>query len=960
MAFFLSLLIFAAVFVLGEVLRPKPKIENAKPAALGEFPFPTATEGRPIPVIWGTVRIQGANVTWYGDFQQRAIKKKVKSGLFSSSRITTGYRYYIGIMFALCRGKVDFFRKIWIADNLVWSVPFAGNTTFAIEEENLFGGVELGAGGIIGTMESFDGSTTQPVSDYLANFQTVSGDTPAYRNVAYITNSNAGNSLIKGKKAVYIGTSTQPAVWKFEVQRTPVGPTGYLAANKTVNTLDANPIFVVYELMTNDDFGLGWSTSLIDATSFNTAATTLKAEGNGFSFMLDVGEQILEVIRLVEEQIDGVFYQDPADGLWKVALARSDYDPATIPLIDESNCSDLMNFTRGTWDDTINTVRVPFSQAVDTFKNTYALAQDMANVQLQGGVSLAEVKFPGVKDADLANSLAWRELRALSRPLAKCQAVVNRTFWDAKPTDVFAVSDADLGLTRLSMRVAKVDFAELADGRITLDLVEDVFEQNDGAFGAPPVTVWAPPSSVLVPFPSTEQLAFEAPRALVVRDTESSSTDNKIWAAGRFQAVEVDFSMVARTAAVTPSGAYTEVGQADEFMLIGELDAALTADSSFPLSAIDIVTTPDSQAEIQAAFTASPTTEEAGLNLINLLYVGGEFMIVQGTATDLGADVRLTNVYRGVLDSVMMDHSAGAPVYLLFAGGNLTDDLFTATWVVDLKLLPRTVDTTVAEGDATTIQIQMADRVRRPYPPCELDLSASRFASTTSLEGTGSGFQGVGVGIELVRRSMFTSDEILALTADAATLDPNYPTLYNNTHTVEVVDDPDGTPVTLFTLDLVQEIDGLLLRNTILRHTDGVLPTRMQVKVAAFHDFEGTNYESTVSLDWSFDVTTSLTGDFNFGALDTNDVSNSYTVTDAGDHVFALGVATAVGDVEYRLNGGSWTQLIAQGATAGTIVGASVSDTIEVRHASTDTDMETFLEMQGPGTGDDGYGILFT
>lgn len=53
-----------------------PKPEKPKPAALADFEIPTAEEGRPIPVVFGTVRINGPNVIWYGDLRTVPIKTK--------------------------------------------------------------------------------------------------------------------------------------------------------------------------------------------------------------------------------------------------------------------------------------------------------------------------------------------------------------------------------------------------------------------------------------------------------------------------------------------------------------------------------------------------------------------------------------------------------------------------------------------------------------------------------------------------------------------------------------------------------------------------------------------------------------------------------------------------------------------------------------------------------------------
>lgn len=51
-----------------------PKPPKPKPAALEDFEIPVAEQGRPIPVVFGTVTVTGPNVLWYGDLKATEIK----------------------------------------------------------------------------------------------------------------------------------------------------------------------------------------------------------------------------------------------------------------------------------------------------------------------------------------------------------------------------------------------------------------------------------------------------------------------------------------------------------------------------------------------------------------------------------------------------------------------------------------------------------------------------------------------------------------------------------------------------------------------------------------------------------------------------------------------------------------------------------------------------------------------
>lgn len=50
------------------LLMPTPQTENAKAAGLDEFNVTTNSNGRVVPIVFGTCKITG-NVLWYGDLR---------------------------------------------------------------------------------------------------------------------------------------------------------------------------------------------------------------------------------------------------------------------------------------------------------------------------------------------------------------------------------------------------------------------------------------------------------------------------------------------------------------------------------------------------------------------------------------------------------------------------------------------------------------------------------------------------------------------------------------------------------------------------------------------------------------------------------------------------------------------------------------------------------------------------
>jgi len=123
-------------------------------------------------MIGGTVKITGGNTVWWGDLQIVPIKKRVKSGMFSHTTVIQGYKYYLGVQYALCLGPVD--HLVAIQSNKK-PVPFGASgsdaLTVGINAENLFGG-PTSEGGLSGRMTFYRGTQTQGSNAYLSKKQT--------------------------------------------------------------------------------------------------------------------------------------------------------------------------------------------------------------------------------------------------------------------------------------------------------------------------------------------------------------------------------------------------------------------------------------------------------------------------------------------------------------------------------------------------------------------------------------------------------------------------------------------------------------------------------------------------------------------------------------------------------------------------------------------------------------------
>lgn len=181
----IMLIVLIATTVISMLMRPHQSGPLA--SSLGDFQFPTATEGRAIPVIFGTVKIGGGNTVWWGNLKTQPIKQS--SGLFSKT--TVGFKYLLDVQYVLCQGPVD---QLVAMECDGKQVPFSFDDSqrdprhVFISQMKFFGGTPNGQGGLNGNMYFYHGTFTQNADPILARDQTATafqegGTPPAFSGV---------------------------------------------------------------------------------------------------------------------------------------------------------------------------------------------------------------------------------------------------------------------------------------------------------------------------------------------------------------------------------------------------------------------------------------------------------------------------------------------------------------------------------------------------------------------------------------------------------------------------------------------------------------------------------------------------------------------------------------------------------------------------------------------------------
>lgn len=706
-----QLAIAAVFFVIGELLRPKPKFEDAQATPFDEARLPSLDPERKQAVIYGRVDIRAPQVMDVTEYTPLPITQKVKTSIFSSKRITVGFRYFVGMQLGLV-AKATVMHKIWYDERELWSGTAAhadAGTAVTLNLPEFLGGKEKG-GGIIGTFRFYGGSLTQQVNTYLATFQT---PCPAYRWTSMVVMEN-----------VEVGEISILSGFGFQLSYYP-NPLGLSAGNNGIG-VDLNPMSILVDLLTNKDYGFGLSLADdIDSASFTTAAVTLASEANGMSFKWTQNESVETIIQTINRQADGVMRYNPQTGKWEYKLVRDDYVVANLHLFNEDNIIELTNYSRASWDETINQVQINYSQLDSLEEPSPAMADDRSNFVRQGRSKIQSSTFPGVYSATLAAKIAGRELFKGAFPLATVEIIVNRDGWDLLPGDTFRLSWPELGIDQQVYRIASIGFGDDTSLEIQINAIEDIFKLSAAIFSTPPASMYTPIAGA--PLQIVTQHAIDTPYLFSKLDeltTNPGTAHKPLSMAAAPQNNSQNYTLYARPG----SSPYIPESTAD-FLPTGTLSAALIE------TTVDTITSMVINSVSRAALisTAALTGAEIKASKNNLILIQhatleSEFMAYEDASVS-GTTVTLTNVHRAVLDTLATAHPINARVWFLtgvtIPGPGTTLTEYTSAAVVNTQMENNTQLGVGTKSAALTVT--MRNRVNRPYPGRNFKVNSVRY-----------------------------------------------------------------------------------------------------------------------------------------------------------------------------------------------------------------------------------------
>lgn len=451
-----------------------------------DISIPRVDVGTPIPIIYGRCRVRAPILAWH-----QAPERDTGDDLNGWPTGATFYRmnmfFVLGFGFDGTNGT-NTIHGMWAGEKKFrMQVPAADETALQTEiDPTLDAGIEPGYIG--GFTYWYDGDSAQDVAGTFGGTTMIADgvsadEIPSYRGLLSILLYNSGGQWI-------LGSSPNVPAYSFEASS--YRSAGFPAVGTYARVgQDSNPVNALYDMLVTSLGKLGIPSSYIDSTTFDAGAITLYNESHGYSRCIEEVREAREHILELLKQIDGGIYFDEADNKFKLYLIRADFDPATIPHITKDNCVDLTDFAIGGWSNLPNKIRLTYTNADDEYREASATARNQANAVGQGGQVIEHlIDMPGISNADQAARTAARELAALSRPLIKCRAILDRSFIRLVPGQAVKVTWSNPDVAGLIFRVvAPPERGTLTDGKIAVDLLQDYNYSYRGRVPEPPALI---------------------------------------------------------------------------------------------------------------------------------------------------------------------------------------------------------------------------------------------------------------------------------------------------------------------------------------------------------------------------------------------------------------------------------------------------------------------------------------
>lgn len=690
---YMMLLKIVIQIIIMMLLAPKPENMSPPQAKVSDYNFPTAKEDRNQMLLYGTRKVTGINNIFAGDLSQ---KDRIESvGFIIKSDITTATEYYVGFANAIAFGGETELQKISIEDQDIWDISEALDDN----DDSIRGWINIpdfhdDKNGVRGYFTFYKGSDTQPADAYVNRFYPF----PNYKGLSYIV-----------FEKFYVGNSPRVSPLDYWVKRIP--KTGIDAIDRYGDIDgDCNPAVVVYDILVKEEYGLGINKDFIDVNSFIACAKTLYDEGFGISLTYEDQYEGDKFVSEVMRTIAGALVEDSKTGVFKMKLARGDYNIDDLFVFNVSNVISVPSYARNTQERLFNEVHITYSNrekyynnSVESFRNTGL------RIERKDGVSAFNISFPWVTKPELASQLALREAIPNTVYMSSMELETPRIY-GIEIGDPVVVSFDPLGIERMVYRVNDIDFGTFRNNTMRFSLIQDTFGIKFASFATPKPPQWsgfdfsAKPCYLNV---------IEAPYFFNNSGFKVLGFSEAPSSVGLRYEVYTDSSQFPTYEPNGLSNSFTPFGLLHEDIKEGDNILILSGELEVLKSMVD--------SKFKEGFNVALIKDGDKEEFIN--FKGVDFDPVSGLR-------RLTGVNRGLIDTIPKAWSANAKIWFISYGFYInTEYNFQANDAISFKPLTITSSEKLNLNDAnvTTLTTGASPRNELPIAPVDLKINNEFF-----------------------------------------------------------------------------------------------------------------------------------------------------------------------------------------------------------------------------------------
>ena len=442
---------------------PTPFTNAFKPSSVASLRYNTSQAGSPVPLVYGTQRVSINLIELWGQAGglNQSTNSKGGKGIGSSTgkKGSTGSNYSVDVAFGVCQGPVSYLGSPHglSGNNQVWA-----NGTVA-------GANTVGLNYYLGN----DGQAADPV------FLSSDSNTPV---VGY-----SGTSYVTGTPMQLGSTPALPNL-SFEISGFGSTANGGAGCGPGFPG-DANPTFIVTDLLTNPRYGAGFPAANLDtAGSLADFGTYCQAAGLAMSLLLDrcqpcarwleeIAELTVSAVLWSGSLLKIIPYGDQTltsnGATWNPNLTWQ-YSLGDADLIDFGGGTDPVVITRSDPTAATNWLSLEYQDANNNYNPQILPVWDQGLIDQFGtrtAPSIQAHEFTNAAGATISATLMLQR-KAYIRNTFKFKLGFRYSLLE--PMDIVLLTDATTGLSGAAVRITQIDEDDNGEMTVTAEEIPGV------------------------------------------------------------------------------------------------------------------------------------------------------------------------------------------------------------------------------------------------------------------------------------------------------------------------------------------------------------------------------------------------------------------------------------------------------------------------------------------------------